>query len=877
MNPSINTNDRHLRVFISSTFRDMHAERNYLVKFIFPQLRRLCESRGVTWGEVDLRWGVTEESAAEGKVLPICLEEINRCRPYFIGLLGERYGWVPESIPEGLLEKEAWLQQQFREHKSVTELEILHGVLRNPEMAGNAFFYFRDSAYVHTLPETDRKDFISENSEDAEKLKQLKDRIRKSNFPVRENYPDSKALGELVLADLTSVINERWPEGSEPDQLTRDSLDHAAYARSRERVYIGRSEYFTQLDAHAAGNGDQPLVILGESGSGKSALLANWTARYRKANPEVFILQHYIGATPASADWAAMLRRIMGEFKERLGLSLDIPEHHDALRSTFPNWLYMAAAKSRIVLVLDALNQLEDRDGALDLLWLPPVMPENLRLIVSTLPGSALDEITRRNWPVYKVEPLSVDERKELIRQFLNDYGRELSSSRIERIATASQSSNPLYLRVLLDELRLFGVHERLEERIGYYLQAESPYDLYEKVIIRWEKDYEGDSDMVGDTLSLLWASRRSLSETELLDALGKDGDPLPRALWSPLFLSMADGLVSRGGLLTFAHDFLRTAARDAYLPSESHQQQAHCRLANYFERQTPGQRRTDELPWQLAEGHAWQRLHDLLVDREFFTEAWENNQFEVKSYWTQIEALSPLRMLTAYHARIEHPEAEQDKNYLSRVGRLLSDTGYPEEALRLYSALVQYLKNTGDLKNLQAILGSQANILCSRGQLDEAMALDKEQERICRQLGNLNGLQSTLGNQANILYFRGQLDEAMALHKEKEQICRQLGNLDGLQATLGNQANILYARGQLDEAMALCKDQERICRQLGNLDGLASSLTNKAVCFKKMGRVQEGLPLAEEAHRLATQHGYASLASQIAPILDSLRHAAQE
>ena len=86
----VQTNDhRSIRVFVSSTFRDMQAERDYLVKFIFPQLRKLCESRGVTWGEVDLRWGVTDEQAAEGKVLPICLEEIKRCRPYFIGLLGE--------------------------------------------------------------------------------------------------------------------------------------------------------------------------------------------------------------------------------------------------------------------------------------------------------------------------------------------------------------------------------------------------------------------------------------------------------------------------------------------------------------------------------------------------------------------------------------------------------------------------------------------------------------------------------------------------------------------------------------------------------------------------------------------------------------------
>ena len=103
------TSARQIRVFISSTFQDMQSERDYLVKFIFPQLRKLCEKRMVAWSEVDLRWGITDEQSSEGRVLPICLEEIQRCRPYFIGLLGERYGWIPETFPQELLEREPWL------------------------------------------------------------------------------------------------------------------------------------------------------------------------------------------------------------------------------------------------------------------------------------------------------------------------------------------------------------------------------------------------------------------------------------------------------------------------------------------------------------------------------------------------------------------------------------------------------------------------------------------------------------------------------------------------------------------------------------------------------------------------------------------------
>src|SRR5947209_12367629 len=98
--------ERIFRVFVSSTFQDMQREREELVKRTFPGLRKRCEARGVAWSEVDLRWGITDEQKAEGQVLPICLGEIRKCRPYFIGILGQRYGWVPEEVPAELIERE---------------------------------------------------------------------------------------------------------------------------------------------------------------------------------------------------------------------------------------------------------------------------------------------------------------------------------------------------------------------------------------------------------------------------------------------------------------------------------------------------------------------------------------------------------------------------------------------------------------------------------------------------------------------------------------------------------------------------------------------------------------------------------------------------
>jgi len=241
----------------------MHAERDELVKFTFPELSRRCRERQVEFVEVDLRWGITKEEIAEGRVLPICLEEIKRCKPYFIGLLGERYGWVPEKIPQELIEDQSWLKEHLgRTGKSVTELEILHGVLNNPEMAEHAFFYFRDPSYIKSIPPDKQKDFTAEDAGGAEKLRGLKEKIRGSGQPVRENYPDPKKLGELALEDLWKVIDEKFPIEGVPTALERERMDHEAFAVARQKVYIGREAYFKRLNDHIASAGP-PLVVPG--------------------------------------------------------------------------------------------------------------------------------------------------------------------------------------------------------------------------------------------------------------------------------------------------------------------------------------------------------------------------------------------------------------------------------------------------------------------------------------------------------------------------------------------------------------------------------------------------------------------------------------
>jgi hypothetical protein len=85
-----------VKIFISSTFRDMNAERDYLNEHVFPRLKEKARERfSIEIEPIDLRWGVTEEDALKGRALEICLETIDECRPFFLCMLGKRYGWVP--------------------------------------------------------------------------------------------------------------------------------------------------------------------------------------------------------------------------------------------------------------------------------------------------------------------------------------------------------------------------------------------------------------------------------------------------------------------------------------------------------------------------------------------------------------------------------------------------------------------------------------------------------------------------------------------------------------------------------------------------------------------------------------------------------------
>src|SRR4029078_1347272 len=108
--------------------------------------------------------------------------------------------------------------------------------------------------------------------------------------------------------------------------------------------------------------------------------------------------------------------------------------------------------------------------------------------------------------------------------------------------------------------------------------------ELFQLVLQRYEDDYNRERPgLVRDVMSLLWAARRGLSESELLDLLGDGQQALPSAYWSPLHLAAEQSLIVRSGMLGFAHEYMRRAIQHRYLMEPEDRRAAHSHLAAYF------------------------------------------------------------------------------------------------------------------------------------------------------------------------------------------------------------------------------------------------------------------------------------------------------
>ncbi len=196
-----------LRLYLASVPGEMDGERAVVEGLVLPELRERAHGLGIEIAVVDPLKAKGEEWDLARR-----FRESEGCE-IFVGLLGERYGEPPAAVPLSLVAAHPWLAED--PGRSVVELEILQGALREPGRRVS-FFYFREPRFTGLVPAEQRGRFVAENEEAASRLAGLKDRIRASGRPVLDGYPCgwSEGLGRAARLDgfAERVLEDLWRE-----------------------------------------------------------------------------------------------------------------------------------------------------------------------------------------------------------------------------------------------------------------------------------------------------------------------------------------------------------------------------------------------------------------------------------------------------------------------------------------------------------------------------------------------------------------------------------------------------------------------------------------------------------------------------------------
>ena len=825
--------NRQIRVFISSTFQDMQDERDYLMKRTFPMLRKLAAECDVTLTELDLRWGITEEESKSGKVVEICLREIENSIPFFIGIIGNRYGWVPEKkdIGENVTDRFKDVSNYLERHLSVTEMEMQFGVLAREEDM-HAFFYIKEGE-------------DKENTDNPEMLERLKKEVMVSRYPST-TYASPEDLGTKVEQAFRVLLDQLFPEGH-LSELEKERIGQRSFMNQLCQNYIRDDKNFQALDEWLNDWEQHQLVITGASGLGKSALIANWLKeKLSDENRGCNIIYHFTGNGGSESSHEEITKTLIEEINDVYGWETE--ERNNKEPKDVLNDLFIKVAsegKKPLLFVLDAINQIVDTDNAKLLNWLP-IPPKNIKIMFSTLEDDRTMEVfNNRHYPVFVLQPLDQKRREKLVINYLKQYGKSLKDEQVERIITDKQCENTLVLKTLLDELINFGVYEMLDERIDYYLSQDTIEDFYQALLQNYENDYDGYcKDFVRHVLSLLLLSRNGLNEEEILKATGFK--PL---YWSQFYCAFSTHLVSKEGLISFAHRYVHDAVTGRYTNDKEWVRRCRNEILSIMD-DANTIRYLEEQTYQLDNLGEYVKLHDLLLNLETISTYYKIHPYELGRYWrhltslgysiseylriegkptpdiNRVKHLSTLGVFsselladyeTAHECQMkaleirekvlgmEHPDTADSYN---NIGNVYYDKGDFDKALEYHTKALEIRKkvlgmeqpDTADsYNNIGDVYHGKGNYDKSLDYLTKALVI---REKV---LGMEQPDTADSYNNIGIIYHnKGDFDKALEYHTKAREIRKKVFGMEHLDTAVSyhNIGNVYDDKGDYDKAL---------------------------------------------------------------------------
>ena len=296
---------------------------------------------------------------------------------------------------------------------------------------------------------------------------------------------------------------------------------------------------------------------------------------------------------------------------------------------------------------------------------------------------------------------LTNDERRQLVHEYLTGvHGKKLDEKQLEMVLACRAANNPLYLRTLLDEARLFGNFFLFTGHLEDLLKSKSCSALFVKVLKRIAKDsfdHGGGDEFINKAVGCILCARDGMSDEDLQAILKLDGKrPIKFTL---LLASLREQLCSRSGMMRFFHDSVKRAvverlrsfegleAEDADLSTiawaqlhhgdsdlnesdyGSFEVRCHWVLADYFEGHESRARMLREFPHHLAKSKQFSRLAVFLSKDNVLAEMLHGHgKNDLRVYWELIDAAFKERTSKA----AKHAQGRRKKKK-KKATRLLS------------------------------------------------------------------------------------------------------------------------------------------------------------------------------------------------------------
>jgi tetratricopeptide (TPR) repeat protein len=471
----------YIQVFVSSTFSDFSTERQHMARTLPAALRSRFRGRNVDVSLLDLRWGVTEEQLRDVGIVSACMAAVERCTPFFVGLIGDNYGTVPLIRTEDF-ERHPWLLGL--QGKSITELEIIHGVLNanNPR----AIFVDRTTGLKDADP----------------RVQNLLATVEASGAPTLKNPATVDTTLAFIEEHLARNLEAILPDDGD------DPL--AVLTELHGTVFFGRDQDAGAL-AELLDGSARIVWVTGGEGAGKSAMLTDACARARTFKQERLAAASFSDEADDGVIEEALAGTCtaLGQMNEQ-GAPPAIQARDFFARLN--KAAVVAAGQSRKVCVVwdNAPAEWISRHAQAF-----QSLPQNVRLIATSqapAPNGLVDAAT------FVVPPPGVAEIDAYITGRLERLGRRIPSGVRQHFVDSPQTRNYHFATIALDELLQVSSHVTLARDAADLTSTDDLASLIEKIVHSIDIHFGGA--LASSALGAAYYYEKPIPDTLLQDVL---------------------------------------------------------------------------------------------------------------------------------------------------------------------------------------------------------------------------------------------------------------------------------------------------------------------------------------------------------------------